>query len=122
MKEITKAKDVFELMCESLKDMEQEYCIAITVNNANILQGIHWISCGTDTSVTISNKMIAKKAVCDNASGVILVHNHPSGNPKPSIADIKSTEELRNGLDFLDISLMDHVIIAGDKFYSFVEN
>lgn len=61
----------------------------------------------------------AKDAVDMVADGVILVHNHPSGNSKPSSADINQTKDVRNGLKCLDIKLLDHIIIADDEFYSF---
>ena len=56
-----------------------------------------------------------------NASGVIIVHNHPSGNPQPSIEDVRQTETLRSAASTLGISLVDHVIITKGSFYSFAE-
>ena len=74
---------------------------------------------GNDTTVPISNKLIAKAALDALAHGVILCHNHPSGDPKPGHDDLRATDSLRKGLGCLDISLLDHVILGEKGFFSF---
>jgi DNA repair protein RadC len=66
-------------------------------------------------------KIIFKKALELTASGMILVHNHPSGNTTPSSQDISLTEKIKKAAVFLDISLLDHIIFGGIKYFSFVD-
>ena len=66
-------------------------------------------------------RVIIRKAVDKLASAIILVHNHPSGNPLPSELDRKQTQLLKDAAALLDVSLMDHIIIAGDRYYSFCD-
>lgn len=101
---------------------EQEELFTISLNSANVVKDIHFVGLGSDTSVIISPKVIAKYAVLDMAAGVIIAHTHPSGNPKPSMADIEQTEKLREALKLFDINLLDHVVMAGDKYFSFTDN
>ncbi|HPW26943.1 MAG TPA: JAB domain-containing protein, partial [Tenuifilaceae bacterium] len=72
---------------------------------------------GTVTDV----KLIIRAAVEKLASAIIVVHNHPSGNPKPSEKDIAITEKLKQAVDFFDIALLDHLIITDSKCYSFAD-
>lgn len=72
-------------------------------------------------STVIDKKIIVSKALDKKANGIILVHNHPSGNPRPGKADIEQTDSLRKALITFDISLIDHVIISDDSFFSFAE-
>ena len=65
------------------------------------------------------NLSAAKKSLKKNATGVILVHNHPSGDPSPSMADVKMTEALNKAGKVLDIAVVDHVILADSCYYSF---
>lgn len=62
--------------------------------------------------------MVAKRALDLNAAAVILFHNHPSGNPEPSEADRKVTERLQQALSLLDIRVLDHLVIGGQKSVS----
>ena len=73
---------------------------------------------GTVTDVRI----IMKKAVENLASGLIVCHNHPSGNNNPSESDIQITQKIREAGSLLDVQLLDHIIIAGSAYYSFADN
>ena len=75
---------------------------------------------GADSTV-FDVKTIVRKALVYSASAVIISHNHPSGSVNPSIVDIKQTEALHKALKYMDINLLDHVIIAEDSFYSLAE-
>ena len=121
MKKVNGSADVYELVSEPLKNEIQEKVLLITVNKANEVKGVHLMAMGSDTQVVMPLKLIARQALMDVACGVILVHNHPSGNVRPSSADIKETERLKKALDVLDISLMDHVIVSDGKYYSFAD-
>lgn len=75
---------------------------------------------GTD-AVAIDYKHIIKEIILNDGDAVILFHNHPSNNPHPSMADIKETKNMRNALDIVGISLIDHIILTSRCFYSFAD-
>lgn len=100
----------------------RESVYALFLNGNNDIIGHLLVSTGGTDSSIIDVKVIAKGAVDCLASGVILSHNHPSGNPSPSAADIKNTDKLRQALALLDISLTDHIIVTdGPRCFSFAE-
>lgn len=98
-----------------------EEALAMFLNRANMTIGYARISQGGLDSTTVDVRLVAFYAIKSLASGVILAHNHPSGCTKPSEEDIRITRKLRDGLKILDITLVDHIILAGDssKYYSF---
>ena len=118
---ITDSRIAYNAIKPLLKYPEQEELFMICLTRANTIKDIHFIGLGTDYSVLISNKIIARYAVIDMACGVILVHTHPSGNSTPSAADIKATEKLREALKLFDIELMDHIVIGDGRYYSFAD-
>ena len=118
---ITNSRIAYNAIKPLIKYPEQEELFIICLTRANTIKDIHFIGLGTDSSVLISNKIIARYAVIDMACGVILVHTHPSGNSTPSAADIKATEKLREALKLFDIELMDHIVIGDGQYYSFVD-
>jgi DNA repair protein RadC len=94
----------------------------ILLNRANNATSFAKISQGGTVGTVVDIKIIAKYAVEGLANGVILVHNHPSGNVAPSEADRRVTTKTKEALLLLDITLYDHVIISKDKHYSFADN
>lgn len=121
MSKINGSADVYRLVSEPLKNEIQEKVLLVTLNNANEVKGVHLMAIGSDTAVLFPIKLIARQALMDVACGVIVVHNHPSGNVLPSSEDIKQTERLKRALNVFDISLLDHVIVSEGKYYSFAE-
>lgn len=121
MRTVKSSADVFAIVSEPLKDQIQENAGIITLNNVGGVIGLHWMFKGSDTSVVMSTKLIARQALMDVACGVVLVHNHPSGNVRPSEADIRETDRLRQALHVLDMQLVDHVIVSEGKWWSFAE-
>jgi DNA repair protein RadC len=119
--QITSSKDVYELMKPELLDqpIEQFWIISLKRNNVIIQKRI--ISTGGISGTVADPKVIFNKALEDLASGIILVHNHPSGNLKPSQADIKLTEKLKNAGQLLDIPVLDHLIFTDDGYFSFAD-
>nr|WP_311540719.1 DNA repair protein RadC [Xanthomonas euvesicatoria] len=73
---------------------------------------------GTTDACEVHNRVVVKRALELNAVAVILFHNHPSGNPEPSEADRKVTERLKQALNLLDIRVLDHLVIGGQKSVS----
>lgn len=79
------------------------------------------LSQGGTAGTVVDVKLLMKRAVDCLASGIILVHNHPSGNPKPSGEDDRLTSKIKEAAAYLDMRVLDHVIIARDKSYSYAD-
>ena len=79
------------------------------------------MSQGGTAGTVVDVKLLLKRAVDCLASGIILIHNHPSGNPKPSGEDDRLTHKIKEGAAYLDIRVLDHVIIARDQSYSYMD-
>ena len=89
------------------------------LNQANDTIGYAKISQGGVSGTVVDAKIVAKYAVDSMATSVILAHNHPSGNLKPSDRDKQLTKKIKNGLELLDINVTDHIILSSDDFLSF---
>ena len=100
----------------------QEETKLILLNRANIVLGIYELSKGGISGTVVDIRIILSVALKCNASGIILVHNHPSGNLTPSDADKSITRKLKNACDLLEFVLIDHFIISRDNFYSFKQD
>ena len=94
----------------------------LLLNRANNTTGFAKISQGGTDGTVVDIKIIAKYAVESLSSAVIICHNHPSGNIKPSEADINITKKIKDALLLLDISLTDHIILSENNYYSFADN
>jgi DNA repair protein RadC len=93
----------------------------LLLNRANKVLGISKISVGGIAGTVADPKKIFQTALKANASSIILAHNHPSGNLKPSQADIDLTRKIKNAGAFLDLPIMDHIIITDEGFLSFAD-
>ena len=118
---LSSPQKVFNIMQPITRDLDHEECWALFLNKANRLIAKEMISSGGLDSTIIDNRMIIRKAIDKKAAAVILVHNHPSGSALPSRADIAQTQALNRALKTCDLSLLDHVIIARDSYYSFAD-
>jgi DNA repair protein RadC len=105
---------------------EQEGLYAILLNNKNFPKGRVLISLGTATASLAHPREIFRAAILAGASGIILAHNHPSGDPSPSTADISITRQVREAGKIIGIELLDHIILGDAQqdpnnsgFYSF---
>ena len=107
--------------CFRSEDMGRESVWALTLNGNNEITGQFLVSTGTDRSCILDQKAIAKVAVEAYASGVVLAHNHPSGNVRPSAKDLTETDKTRKALDLLDIRFLDHIVVTDTEYYSFAE-
>lgn len=94
----------------------------ILVNKANYLIKKQFISSGGLDATLADPKIIFRAALDHQAAGVVLVHNHPSGNPEPSDKDMRLTKKLIEGGKFLDILVLDHIIVADSTYFSFVDD
>jgi DNA repair protein RadC len=117
--EVKDSKDSFERFLPYIDDMRQEHFLVLYLNQSNHALKVECISNGGTTTVIADPKLIFKNALNLNATAIILGHNHPSGNPRPSEDDRQLTKKLIAAGKLLDISVIDHIIIGNERYYSF---
>lgn len=113
--------DVIKIVREKLKDKKKEHFLILCLDTRNNLIKIGNISTGTLDSNLVHPREVFKEAIQSLASSIILVHNHPSGNPEPSDADIDITKRILETGKVIGIDVLDHIIIANKKSLSFKE-
>jgi DNA repair protein RadC len=118
---ITTSKDAYEIFKGHLLDLPHEEFWLLLVNRANRVIRSVQISQGGVAGTVADPKLIFKHAIEALASGIIVAHNHPSGNLTASQADIDLTKKIKEGSRLLEIQLLDHLIIAGQKYFSFAD-
>lgn len=113
-------KDVAGYMAPHFAGLDHEECWVIYLNRSNRVISKECISTGGISSTVMDVKIISKRAIEKMASGIIITHNHPSGNLRPGEQDMKVTASLKEALALLDIALLDHVIMGDNgKYFSF---
>jgi len=120
--QITCSKDIYDFIGPQLADLNHEEFWLITLNQANKIIGSERISVGGVSGTIADAKIVFKKAINALASSIAIAHNHPSGNLEPSEADIHLTKRFKEAGVFLDIYLIDHLIITNSSYYSFADN
>jgi DNA repair protein RadC len=118
---INSSRDVYDVILPQLIDLPNEEFWILMLNRANHIISRHRVSIGGVSGVIVDAKMVFRPAIEALASAIILIHNHPSGNLKPSKQDIELTRKLRKAGESLDITVADHVIVAHTGFYSFAD-
>jgi DNA repair protein RadC len=122
---ITSSRDAVDIFREHFDADEIDYresFFALYLNQANKVLGIKKISeCGI-SSTLVDVRIVMQAALLCNASGMIVAHNHPSGNLKPSTCDIKMTAQIKEAAKILSMNLLDHVILTSDAHYSFADD
>ena len=112
---------VYRLMKPVMKGLETEECWVIYLNSAKYVISRECVSSGGLSSTIMDVKRIASSALEKKAQSVVLVHNHPSGNPRPGQEDIRQTQSLHDALVPLQIGLLDHVVFSDGRYYSFAD-
>ena len=107
---------------EKMCNYRREHSIVVCLNNQGRLICEFELSVGTVNSAPLSPREVFLYAIKNNAVKIILLHNHPGGDPTPSASDIRVTEEIKEAGILLDIRLLDHIIIGDHKYFSFTEN
>jgi DNA repair protein RadC len=120
-KKITSPADVADIFIPQLRDELKEKFYVVCLNSANKIIRFENISVGNLNSSIVHPREIFKAAIENSSASIILIHNHPSGNPEPSNEDILITKKLVEAGKLLEIPVFDHLIIAGNTFTSFVE-
>jgi DNA repair protein RadC len=118
---VSGSKDIFEIIRGHLQDIPHEEFWVVLLNRANRVLKVQQISQGGISGTVADPKIIFKAALNELASGLILAHNHPSGNLTASQADIDLTKKMREAGKLLEIQVLDHLIIGGQKYFSFAD-
>ena len=112
---------VFKMMIPHMKGLDHEELWVIFLTRANYVIHKEMISLGGLSATVVDPRLVVRKALDKRACGIIMVHNHPSGNPLPGKEDLEQTAGMRKAMATFDITLLDHIIICDDRFYSFAE-
>lgn len=115
------SRTVFNIFSSILSDLPHEEFWVLFLNRANRIIEKNRISMGAVSGTVVDVRIILKLAVDKLCSSIILCHNHPSGNIKPSEADKKLTSKIKNACTYFDITLLDHIIIGDNQYYSFAD-
>jgi len=121
-KPLVTARQVYDRMIPRLKGLQHEECWILLLNAHNYLLDTVQASSGGGNMTLIDVRHIIRVALDKGASSLILVHNHPSGNPDPGQADIRQTDALRKGVGAVGLTLLDHVVVSDDAFFSFADD
>lgn len=121
--QVSSSQDAYEILSQDWEDVSYKESVKIILlNRSNKMLGISTVSSGGVSGSLVDGKIVFQAALKANASSMILVHNHPSGNLQPSQADIELTKKIKAAGKFLDIALLDHLILTDSSFYSFADD
>ena len=120
-KRISSSADVVELVSQELNAADREIFLSVLLNTKNVPIGVEEVSIGSLDHSIIHPRELFKSAVLASASSLILVHNHPSGDPDPSREDREITKRLVEAGEIIGIKVLDHVIIAGEEHLSMLD-
>ena len=120
--QVISSDTVCEILRPLIGDIEKEEFWAVYLNQSNRIIRKERLSVGGIAGTYVDIRLIMKEAILCNATGMIISHNHPSGNENPSTEDNRITEQIKKAADSLNIRLTDHIIITSNTYYSYVEN
>lgn len=122
---VKNSQDSYAILLESwdknIIELQEEFKILL-LNRNNTVLGVYALSKGGVASTVVDPKLVFAVALKCNASSIIISHNHPSGHLKPSESDRKLTKRLKMAGEYLDITILDHIIVTKEDFYSFADN
>ncbi len=113
------AQEIFDYLYHSMRDLKKEVFKVIYLNSQNQITETADLFEGTINSSAISPREVIESAIKNNATSLIFVHNHPSGNPEPSQSDKELTKDLVYAGSIMRIKVLDHIIIGNDRYFSF---
>jgi DNA repair protein RadC len=116
--QISEPEDINNLLMRYLKNEDRENFVAVLLDSKLNVNGIHTISIGDSESAIVTPREVFKSAILTNSCAIVVGHNHPSGDPTPSSADIEVTKVLIEAGKILKIDVLDHVICGNGKFWS----
>lgn len=119
---LTSAKEVYEALRRRIGGLKKENFVVVSLDTRNKIIAIDTVFVGTLNSSLIHPREIFETAIRRHAAAIVVAHNHPSGDPKPSDEDAKVTKLLLDAGKTMGIQVLDHLVIAKEKFYSFLED
>ena len=122
---ISNSQGAYEILTNLFPENTMDYretFIVLYLNRANQVLGYSVISQGGTSNTTVDIKMVIQTALLANASCIMLAHNHPSGNLRPSSDDNRITNRIIEAARLFDITVLDHLIITNESYYSFTDN
>lgn len=119
--QIKSSQDLFNYFYPLLCDLNIEQCYVLLLNNMNSVIDHALIGSGGLTATMVDIRLVLREAIIKRATAIALCHNHPSGNMKPSRDDDKLTRNLAEACRVMNIRLLDHIIVAGNRYYSYSE-
>ena len=119
--QLTCARAVFDALRDELSGLDREHFVVFHLDIKNRLLSRETVSIGHLSSALVHPREVFKGAILANAASVVLAHNHPSCDPEPSREDIELTSRLRRAGELLGIPVLDHIVIAADKYASLAE-
>ena len=120
-KQLIMTRDIYSVV-SYLGYLPEENAVVITLNGAHEVIGIYNVGKGIVNRLLVHPREVFRPAIADNAAAIALAHNHPSGNLSPSDEDKNVTCRLKRAGEYIGISLLDHLIVTRDSFYSFMEH
>ena len=119
---IRSADEVIDYLKHNLRDKSREVFLVIYLNGRNQILNMEELFEGTLSTSAVYPREVVKRALVNDAAALVFVHNHPSGNPNPSQDDLIITKKLKEAALAIDVSVHDHLIIAGNDVYSFADH
>jgi DNA repair protein RadC len=119
---IRSSADSYRLIRVELEDLDHEQFWVLLLNRGNKIIRKELVSRGGMNSTVVDPKLVFRSALTWGASGIVVCHNHPSGGIKPSENDIRLTRRLREAASFLEIALLDHIIVGANSYFSFADD
>lgn len=120
-KKITSSKDLFEVFASKLEDLNHEEFWAVFLNGANKVMEVVNLTKGGMRQTVVDVPMLLRLALEKSAHAIAVSHNHPSGENNPSGEDATITQKIKKGCEAIGLQLLDHLIIAGNSYYSFAD-
>lgn len=118
---ITSSLDAYNLLHANMRDLNHEEFWVIYLDRRSKVIKIDQIHVGGQSSMVVDPKIVFRKALEYKAATIILSHNHPTGAPSPSIEDVRLTEKMKMAGSYIDIKVIDHIVIGDGAYYSFAD-
>jgi DNA repair protein RadC len=119
---VRSSDDVLAYLKHNLRDKNREVFLVIFLNGRNQIIKMEILFEGTLSTSAVYPREVVKRTIDNDAAALVFVHNHPSGNPNPSQDDLTITKKLKKAVQAIDVSVHDHLIIAGNDVYSFADH
>ncbi|MGR3318771.1 MAG: JAB domain-containing protein [Candidatus Anammoxibacter sp.] len=120
-KKVTSSRAIYELFKDIWKECSEKFYV-LHMNNKNVIQSIQLVSVGSLTASIVEPREVFKAALIAGSAAIAFVHNHPSGDPKPSDEDVEITKRLKEVGSIVGIKVIDHIVIGDGEFFSLKDN